>query len=127
MTHSHAEAARAPNTERRAVPHGGACDDVCSLEIRPQQVWPPSHVARVEGAARRRLEKIERDYVVSVVVGVKGIAQSHLVEVADALDGLGLLFRSRQRRQQQARQDGDDGNHHQQLDKSKTAATVWLE
>ena len=57
-----------------------------------------------------------------------GLRRIHLHELANrakiggAFDGVGLLASAVQRGQQYGDQQRDDGDHHQQLDKCKTAA-----
>ena len=54
-----------------------------------------------------------------VVAGIHVPGHDQLPVVAQALGCLGLLFGTRQGRQQQRRQDGNNGDHHQQLDQSE--------
>ena len=59
-----------------------------------------------------------------VVVGVQGEGQLELLHVVQAEGDLRLALGLGQRRQQQPRQNGDDGDHHQQLDKRKATPSV---
>jgi hypothetical protein len=62
---------------------------------------------------------------VDVVAGVGG--QRDLLEVVHALGPAGRLADFLHRGQQQADEDGDDGDHHQQLDQREGASRGALE
>ena len=66
----------------------------------------------------------ERERAVGVVVVVQG--QADLLEVVDALGAAGGLAGRLHGRQQQADQDGDDRDHHQQLDQREAPSSSGL-
>ena len=61
-----------------------------------------------------------------IVVGVEMVGQAHLMLVAHALDAQGFRLGSRQRGQQQTRQDGNDRDHNQQFDQSKSGSSAGI-
>jgi hypothetical protein len=50
-----------------------------------------------------------------------------LVQIADALNLLGLLFRARKNLQKHSRQNGDDGNNNQQLNHGQPVLILMLD
>ncbi len=56
---------------------------------------------------------------VSVVTGVHGHGQEHLLDVIEVNGGLGLVFGLRQGGQEHAGQDGDDGDDDEQFDQGE--------
>jgi hypothetical protein len=68
-----------------------------------------------------------------VILGIENPGDSQLFFVIGALNPAGPVFGLRHRREEQCRQDGEDRNHHQQLDEGernapihrKCSATSW--
>ena len=60
--------------------------------------------------------------IIFVVVGKHDYAQADLLEVAGAIDDVGLLLGLGERRQQHGRQDGDDGDDHQKFNQGEPAS-----
>ena len=59
-----------------------------------------------------------------VVLGIKTPCHCQLVVAGHARDALGFFLGLGQRRQKQASQNGDDCDHHQQFDKSKSLSEL---
>ena len=59
-----------------------------------------------------------------MILGEHMKVDSPLVEVGQAIGGKRLALGLGQGRQKEARQDGDDGDHHEQLDEGEGTATV---
>jgi hypothetical protein len=70
------------------------------------------------GGGHRRVTSIQSQHL-PVIVGVHGPAQNELPLVIDALNAKGLRLGFRERWQEQGGEDGDDRNHHQELDERK--------
>src|ERR1035441_41718 len=90
----------------------------------------PGQVPRPGSAARRFAD----GQFVTVIRGIDGKRNAHLVQVVHALGLDRLLFCLGQGRQKQRRQNGDDGDHHEQFDQcegtigdamGETAMSAW--
>jgi hypothetical protein len=96
-----------------------------AVNVRQEICGPrPAAAAVAVGAGRevgRSMLMPDRKDVERIVVVVQGEAE--LVQVVLALRPAGGLARLLNRRQQQRDQDGDDRNHHQQLDQRKARVT----
>ncbi len=110
--------------DAEAIAHGGAGDDVGALEGGAEEVDPPCDRVFNQSGGGRFNEQVERDDIVSIVIGVEGVAEAHLADVIETFGGARLFFGTGERRQEHAGEQGDDGDDDQQLDESETGAAT---
>ena len=89
------------------------------LDVGEDERRPPVGEAEAGRAVRPVIDESRWERAVRVVVVVQG--QAELLEVVGAVHAAGGLADLLHRRQQQADQDGDDRDHHQQLDQREAA------
>ena len=70
------------------------------------------------GGGHRLVTSIQNQQL-TVIIGIHGPGQNELPLVVQALNAEGLRLSLRERWQEQGGEDGDDRNHHQELDERK--------
>ena len=88
-------------------------DEDLRFHIGLDDVWPPDEVVVCDEVLVVRRE------VVCIVIGIHGVAEANLLEVAGAGDGARLLACLRERWQKHGGQDGDDGDDDQQFNQGE--------
>ena len=91
----------------------GADEHLEVANVDAAEVRPPDNLALVFGV------HVNRRNIALVVILIHGVGETHLLEVGDAGDGLGLFTSLGEGGQQHGGQNRDDGDDDQQLDQGE--------